>query len=156
MTEAVIVSTARTPIGRARKGTLAGVDAFTLAEVAVSAALERSGVPADDVDDLVLAESLQGGGVIARNVAVRLGLMDVPGLANNRHCASGLAAVATAAGSIRAGMDKIVIAGGAESASTAPRFTRRVPGTDEWDPWAPPSHVETPDAPIADMSITVG
>jgi acetyl-CoA acetyltransferase len=57
MTEAVIVSTARTPIGRARKGTLAGVDAFALAEVAVSAALERSGVPADDVDDLVLADA---------------------------------------------------------------------------------------------------
>ena len=62
MTDAVIVSTARTPIGRARKGSLIGVDAFQLAEVAVGAALERSGVRAADVDDLVLAESFQGGG----------------------------------------------------------------------------------------------
>jgi acetyl-CoA acetyltransferase len=79
VTEAVIVSTARTPIGRARKGSLAGVDAFALAEVAVSAALERSGIPVDDIDDLILAESYQGGGVIGRNVAVRLGMPQVPG-----------------------------------------------------------------------------
>ncbi len=47
MTDAVIVSTARTPIGRANKGTLVGVDAFALAQVAVGAAIERSGVPTD-------------------------------------------------------------------------------------------------------------
>ena len=79
MSEAVIIATARTPIGRARKGTLAGMDAFQLAEVVLAASLERSGVPAADIDDLILAESYQGGGVIARNVAVRQGLTGVPG-----------------------------------------------------------------------------
>jgi acetyl-CoA C-acetyltransferase len=83
--EAVIVAAARTPIGRAYKGSLAGVDAFELAEVAVAAAIARSGIPADDVDDFVVAESLQGGGVIARHTALRLGMPQVPGLANNRH-----------------------------------------------------------------------
>src|ERR1700694_3351203 len=74
VTEAVIVAATRTPIGRANKGSVG------------------------DVDDIVLAESLQGGGVIARNVAVRLGLAGVPGLADNRHCAAGLSAIQIAAG----------------------------------------------------------
>ena len=74
MPEAVIVAAARTPIGRAYKGSLADVDAFELAEVAVASAVHRSGIPADDIDDLVVAESLQGGGVIARHTAVRLGM----------------------------------------------------------------------------------
>src|SRR4051794_22906351 len=62
MTEAVIVSACRTPIGTARKGTLVDVSAFDLAKYAVAEALARSGVPADDVDDIVLGEVLQGGG----------------------------------------------------------------------------------------------
>jgi acetyl-CoA acetyltransferase len=69
VTEAVIIATARTPIGRARKGTLVGLDAFQLAEVVLAASLERSGVPAADIDDLIVAESYQGGGVVARNEA---------------------------------------------------------------------------------------
>ena len=69
MTEAVIVAGARTPIGRAHKGSLVDVDAFELAKVAVGAAIARSGIPTTDLDDIVVAESLQGGGVIARNVA---------------------------------------------------------------------------------------
>ena len=117
MTEAVIVAAARTPIGRARKGSLVDVDAFRLAEIAVGEAVSRSGIDAADIDDVVLGESLQGGGDIARNVAVRLGLTGVPGMADNRHCASGLSAVQIGAGSIRAGMDRVVIAGGTESLS---------------------------------------
>jgi acetyl-CoA C-acetyltransferase len=155
VTEAVIVSTARTPIGRARKGTLVGVDAFALAEVAVSAALERSGIPADDVDDLILAESYQGGGVIGRNVAVRLGLPQVPGLANNRFCASGLAAVASAAASIRAGMDRVVLAGGTESLSTAPSTVKR-DAEGKYGPWMSEPNPSTPEAPAFDMPFTVG
>jgi acetyl-CoA C-acetyltransferase len=151
----MIVSTARTPIGRARKGTLAGVDAFALAEVAVAAALERSGIPAGDVDDLVLAEAYQGGGVIGRNVAVRLGLTQVPGLASNRHCASGLAAVASAAASIRAGMDHVVLAGGTESLSTAPVSSKPGPdGKPAW--WMSEPNPATPEAPPFDMAFTVG
>jgi acetyl-CoA acetyltransferase family protein len=155
MSEAVIVATARTPIGRARKGTLAGMDAFQLAEVVLAASLERSGVPAADIDDLILAESYQGGGVIARNVAVRQGLTAVPGIAHNRHCASGLAAVTTAAASIRAGMDTVVLAGGTESLSTAPSSVKR-DAEGNYGPWMSEPNPSTPEAPAFDMPLTVG
>ncbi|MBX6390131.1 MAG: thiolase family protein [Frankia sp.] len=155
MTQAVIVSTARTPIGRARKGSLVGLDATALAKVVVPAVLERCGIPASDLDDLVLAEAFQGGGDIARYVAADLGLTNVPGAATNRHCASGLTAVAIAAGSIRAGMDSVVLAGGTESLTNMVGSTR--PGPDgQPGAWMSPSHPETPDAPAWDMSITVG
>jgi acetyl-CoA C-acetyltransferase len=156
MPDAVIVSTARTAIGTARKGTLAATPASDLARWAVEAAIDRSGVPATEIDDLQVGESLQGGGDIARYVAVELGLTNVPGVALNRHCASGMASVQGAAASIRAGMDRVVAAGGTESISTAPMPTRRLPGSAEAVPWMPPSHPETPDAPAFDMSITVG
>ena len=90
MTDAVIVSAARTPIGRANKGTLVDVDATTLAQVALGAAVDRSGVDKADIDDLILAENLQGGGVIGRYAAIELGLPQVPGASNNRHCAGGI------------------------------------------------------------------
>jgi acetyl-CoA acetyltransferase family protein len=156
VSEAVIVAAARTPIGRARKGSLVDVDAFALAEIAVGAAVERSGIPAGDLDDIVLAESLQGGGVIGRNVAIRLGLVGVPGMANNRHCAAGLSSIQIGASSIRAGMDHVVVAGGTESLSTSPTSLKRLTPGGEPQPWMSPSHPETPDAPVFDMSITVG
>jgi acetyl-CoA C-acetyltransferase len=156
MGDAVIVSTARTAIGTARKGTLLDVSAFDLAKYAVGEALKRSGIPADDVDDLQVGETLQGGGDIARYAAVDLGLTNVPGVALNRHCASGMASVQGAAASIKAGMDRVVIAGGTESVSTSPSAFKRVLGTDDAGPWMSPSHPETPDAPAFDMSITVG
>ena len=156
MTEAVIVAACRTAIGTARKGTLVDVSAFDLATYAVREAIARAGLPEADVDDLVLGEVLQGGGDIARYAAIETGLMHVPGVAHNRHCASGMAAVQTAAGSIRAGMDRVVIAGGAESISSSPSSFKRVMGTDESQPWMSPSHPEQPDAPAFDMSITVG
>ena len=156
MGDAVIVSTARTAIGTAFKGSLVDVDAYDLATQAVAEAVQRSGIDPALVDDVVLGESRQGGGDIARYAAVEAGLEHVPGVAHNRHCASGLAAVTTAAGSIRADMDRVVIAGGAESISTLPRFVRRALGTDDWGDWAPPSHRSTPEAPNEDMSITVG
>jgi acetyl-CoA C-acetyltransferase len=150
VTDAFVLSAARTPIGRAHKGSLVSSDAFELAEAAVGAAVERSGVPAEAIDDLVVAESLQGGGVIARHTAIRLGLTHVPGLADNRHCAAGLSAIQIAAGSILAGMDSIVVAGGTEHLSSMPQVTKRGAA------WMSPSHPETPDAPAWDMSITVG
>jgi acetyl-CoA C-acetyltransferase len=156
VTDAAIVGTARTPIGTAFKGTLVDVDPYDLATRVVREAVRRSGVDPMLVDDVVMGESRQGGGDLARYAAIEAGLPHAPGLAHNRHCASGLATVTTAAGSIRAGMDRVVVAGGVESASTAPRLRRRVLGTDDWDDWAPPSHVDTPDAPREDMSITVG
>jgi acetyl-CoA acetyltransferase family protein len=157
MHEAVIVAGARTPIGRARKGSLVDVDAFELARVAVLEAIGRSGVATEDIDDIVLAESLQGGGVIARNIAVRLGLIHVPGLADNRHCAASLSAIQIGAAGIRAGMDRVVVAGGTESLSSAPRTLKSIPASaGDFQPWMSPSHPETPDAPVFDMSITVG
>jgi acetyl-CoA C-acetyltransferase len=156
MVEAVIVAAARTPIGRARKGSLKDIDAFHLSEVAVAAAIERSGVDPRAIDDLVLAESFQGGGVIARHTAVRLGLTNVPGLADNRHCAAGLSALAIAAAGVRSGMETVVVAGGTESASTAPSTMKRlVPGGD-FERWTAASHPATAEAPPFDMSITVG
>jgi len=157
VTDAVIISAARTPIGRANKGSLVDVDAFELARVALSAAIDRSGVDTGDIDDLILAESLQGGGVIGRYTAVTLGLEHVPGLADNRHCAAGLSAVQIAAGGIRAGMDQLVVAGGTESLSSMPQSLKSIPASArDYKMWMSPSHPETPDAPAFDMALTVG
>jgi acetyl-CoA C-acetyltransferase len=154
--EAVIVSTARTPIGTAFRGSLVDVDALELGTRAVAEAVTRAGVDPSAVDDVVLGESLYGGGDIARYAAIEAGLVSAPGIAQNRHCASGLSAVQSAASSIICGMDQVIVAGGAQSTSTGPRSLRRVPGTDDVEDWFPPSHPETPDAPTLDMSITVG
>jgi acetyl-CoA acyltransferase len=156
MSDAVIVAAARTPIGTARKGSLLDVTTFELARYAAGEALKRSGIPAGDVDDMQMGESLQGGGCVARYAAIELGLIEVPGLALNRHCASGMGAVQGAAASIIAGMDTVAIAGGSESMSTTPTTMKRTPYTDDWAQWMSPSHPEQPDAPAFDMSITVG
>jgi acetyl-CoA C-acetyltransferase len=156
MPDAFVLSAARTPIGRARKGSLTSVDAYQLAEVAVSAAVERSEIPIADLDDLFLAESLQGGGVIARNIAVRLGMTGVPGVAINRHCASGATAVQLAAATIIAGMADVIVAGGTESASTMPRLSKVAPGEREPTRWSPQSHPDAPGVPAFDMSVTIG
>ena len=153
MPEAVIVSALRTPIGTAGKGTLRDTTAFDLAHHIVAAAAD--GLDPAAVDDVLLAEGLYGGGVIARHAALTVGLTSVPGQALNRHCAAGLAAVQSAAGSIRSGMDELVIAGGVNSASTAPKSRFRIDG--EWvEPWMPPTHPDRPDAPNNDMSVTIG
>jgi acetyl-CoA acetyltransferase family protein len=156
MVDAVVVSTARTAIGTAFKGTLVDVDAFELGTRAVAEAVRRSGVDPALIDDVVLGESLYGGGDVARYAAIEAGLDHVAGLAHNRHCAAGLAAVTTAAATVRAGMDRVVVAGGVQSSSTSPRSTRRTPGTDDWDDWFSPTHRDRPGAPNMDMSITVG
>lgn len=152
MPEAIIVSALRTPIGTAGKGTLRDTTAHDLAHHVVAAAAET--LDASQIDDVMLAEGLYGGGVIARHAAITAGLTTVPGLALNRHCAASLGAVQAAAGSIRSGMDKLIIAGGVNSASTSPRSLFRVDG--EFVPWMSPTHPDRPDAPNKDMSITVG
>ncbi|MER5787488.1 thiolase family protein [Streptomyces sp. NPDC001980] len=149
MPEAVLVAALRTPIGTAFKGTLRSTTAYELADRIVTAVAE--GLDPDLVDDVVLAESHYGGGVVARHAALTAGLPRVPGLALNRHCAAGLAAVQTAAASIRAGMDRLVVAGGVNSTSTAPKLSFQDTGR-----WVPPTHPDRPDAPNLDMSITVG
>ena len=157
MTEAVIVSACRTPIGTAFKGTLTETTAFDLAEAVVTESMSRTQLEAGQIDDLVIGETMYGGGNIARHTAVRLGLTSVPGLALNRHCATGLTAVSTAAANIKAGMQDCVIAGGTNSASTSPGSLWRTPGTQDWAPgWISPTHPDTAEAPNRDMSITIG
>ncbi|ETB35946.1 acetyl-CoA acetyltransferase [Mycobacterium avium subsp. hominissuis 10-5606] len=158
---AAIVAAARTPIGTSRRGTLANMPAIELAKPVIAAVVERSGLSAADFDDLVLAESLQGGGDSARYIAADLGLTNIPGLAVNRQCASSLSAIAVGAGQIAAGMSRAILAGGMESCSTTPTLRKRKPFTtgkapeDYEDPWFPLSHPPTEDAPALDMSITV-
>lgn len=158
MGDAVILSAVRTPIADAYRGALANTSIYDIAKTSVLEALKRSGVPAGDVDDLILGEVLQGGGCIARYLANDLGLPpDTPGLAVNRQCATGLTAVATAAANIRAGMDRVVVAGGAESMTQAPVTYRKSPVP--WgvmEQWLSPSHPDAPDAPNMNMMITVG
>lgn len=155
MPEAVILSAVRTPIGVAFKGSLVNTPAEPLAELVVTEALERSGLTADDVDDIVLAESMYGGGDLARHAAVAAGMPRVPGQAVNRHCAASLTAIANAAGSIRAGMDKVVIAGGVQSTSLMPQLTWRVPGTQDTTQAMPPTFPHT-DSVNDDVTINVG
>lgn len=159
---ALIIAAGRTPIGTARKGTVANVAASDLAKPVLAAVIERSGWDPADFDDLILAEVWQGGGDLARYIAVDLGLTDLPGMALNRQCASSLSAISMAAGQIASGMNRAVLAGGTESLSTAPIGRKRKPFTtgkdadDYEDPWYSVSHPPTPDAPALDMSITVG
>ena len=155
--EAVIVACARTAVGTANKGTLVDVEPKDLATVVVKEAVARSGIDPAAVDDIVLGEALYGGGDTARYAAIESGLINAPGIAVNRHCATSLSSLSTAAGSIMAGMDRVVVAGGVQSSSLGPRFTRRIAGTaDDIQPWFPFSHPEQDDAPSMDMSITVG
>jgi acetyl-CoA acetyltransferase family protein len=158
--KAAIIAAARTAIGTARRGTLANMPALELAKPVVTAVVERSGLAPADFDDLVLAESLQGGGDSARYVAVDLGYTTIPGMAVNRQCASSLTAIAIGAGQIASGMSRAILAGGLESISTGPVMQKRKPFTagksaDDYDQWYPLSHPSTADAPALDMSITV-
>ena len=125
MTEAVLVSAVRTPVGRAPKGTLSTIRPDDLAAIAVRTALER--VPALDkaeVEDVILGCAQQEGEQgwnMARMTALRAQLpIDVPGMTVNRLCASGLEAIAQADVRIRGGVQRVVVAGGAESMSILP------------------------------------
>jgi acetyl-CoA C-acetyltransferase len=156
MTDAVIISACRTPIGTAGKGTLHATDAFDLADVVVRESLRRTGLEPDAFEDVIFGESLYGGGDIARYAAVRAGLVNAPGAAVNRWCASGLAAVSMAAAEVKSGMSDLVLAGGVNSSSTGPRVLRRGAPDEDWTGWLSPSHPDSPEAPNKDMSITVG
>jgi acetyl-CoA acetyltransferase family protein len=157
MPEAVIVAACRTAIGTSRKGSLTETTANELAHAVIEESVQRAGLPKDVYDDVIFGESNYGGGDIARHAAITTGMVSVPGVALNRHCASGLTAVQMAAASIKAGMDRAVVAGGVQSSSTAPVSRKRRPGTSEWeDNWISPTHPDSPQAPNLDMSITVG
>lgn len=121
MKEAVIVSTARTPIGKAYRGGFNNLAGPTLGAAAVSEAVRRAGIEAGEVDDVVMGCALQQGSTgqnIARQIALRAGLpVTVSGMSIDRQCSSGLMAVATAAKQVMYdGMD-IVVGGGLDSIS---------------------------------------
>ncbi|MEI2638320.1 MAG: thiolase family protein [Microthrixaceae bacterium] len=154
-TDVVIVAAARTPIATAYKGSLAGVDAFSLAEVSLRAVVERAGIPVEDIEDMGFGESFQGGGNIGRNAAVRLGFNNVPGVATQRWCASGMAGTQWVAANIAAGMINVGIGGGVESMSTSPGTSR--PGPDGQPAfWLSPANEETEDAPPFNTAKGVG
>jgi len=157
MSSPVIVSAVRTAVGTARKGTLANTPGEKLAATVLQAAIDRARIDPGLVDDVIFAESMYGGGALARHAAVELGMFQAGGMALNRHCAGSLSAVGLAAAQIMAGMERVIVAGGVQSISTGPVMRWRVPGTDSWqDFWMPPTHPDSAEAPNQDMTITVG
>jgi acetyl-CoA C-acetyltransferase len=118
--DAVIVSTARTPIGRAYRGAFNATPSPTLAAHAIRAAIERSGVAPDEIEDVIMGAALQQGvqTTIGRTASLRAGLpVTVSGMSLDRQCASGLMAIATAAKQVIVDRMDICVAGGVESIS---------------------------------------
>jgi acetyl-CoA C-acetyltransferase len=120
MREAVIVSTARTPIGRAYRGAFNDTPSPTLAAHALTAAVARAGVALDEIEDCILGCSLPQGyqQTIGRTAALRAGFpVTVPGMTIDRQCSSGLMTIATAAKQIIVDRMDVIVAGGVESIS---------------------------------------
>jgi len=156
MPEAVIVSTARSPIGRAMKGSLVEVRPDDLAATVVKAALEK--VPQLDpqaVDDLMMGcgqPAGESGFNVARVAALLAGMPDVPGVTVNRYCSSSLQTIRMAAHAIKAGEGDVFVSAGVETVSRFPngmadggphnplfgeaeaRTSERTNGADAWDP----------------------
>ncbi len=120
----VIIAAARTPIGKFLGG-LASLSAPDLGAVAIRAALERSGVPAGDVQEVIMGNVIQGGvgQAPARQAQLKAGIpAGVSALTVNKVCGSGLKAVMLAAQAIKAGDREVIVAGGQESMSNAPYY----------------------------------
>src|SRR6476469_4914687 len=156
MPDAVIVSTARTPIGRANKGSLVDCRPDDLTALIVKAALDK--VPALDpqsVEDLILGCGQPGGEAgynAARVAAILAGMPDVPGVTVNRYCSSSLQAIRMAAHAIRAGEGDVFVCAGVETvsrfqfgaadtgphnpafASSEERSRERTNGASSWEP----------------------
>ncbi|WP_039796355.1 acetyl-CoA C-acetyltransferase [Nocardia araoensis] len=127
MTTSVIVSGARTPVGRLLGG-LKDFSGSDLGGFAIKAALEKGGVAPDQVDYVIMGQVLTAGAgqIPARQAAAAAGIpMDVPALTLNKVCLSGINAIALADQLIRAGEYEIVVAGGQESMSQAPHLLEK-------------------------------
>ncbi|MGP4105452.1 acetyl-CoA C-acetyltransferase [Virgibacillus sp. L01] len=124
MKEAVIVAGARTPVGRANKGSLANSRPDDLAALTIKETLKRAGNYDGNIDDVIIGCAMpeaEQGMNMARNIAGLAGLRnDVPGITINRYCSSGLQSIAYAAERIMVGASDSIIAGGAESMSLIP------------------------------------
>ncbi len=136
MPEAVIVSAARTPIGRAFRGAFNQTHGATLAGHVVQHAAERAHLDPAEIEDVIIGVGLPEGATghnLGRNAALRAGFPDrVPGTTINRYCASGLQAIATAAGRIIADGAQVIVAGGCESVSMVQNDLHMKGFTEEW------------------------
>ncbi len=119
MTDAVIVSTARTPIAKAYRGSFNNLGGASLGAASVAEAVKRAGIEGAEVDDVIMGSALQQGATgsnVARQIALRAGLpTSVAGMTLDRQCSSGLMAVATAAKQIIDDGMSTVVAGGLEA-----------------------------------------
>jgi acetyl-CoA C-acetyltransferase len=136
MTEAVIVSTARTPLCKSWRGALNLTHGAKMGGHVVHAALERARVDADEVEDVIIGCANPEGATgwnIARQIAVRAGCpVTVPGMTVNRFCSSGLQTIALAAQRILTGEGEIFVAGGVESISLVQNEMNKHHFQDEW------------------------
>jgi len=153
MRQAVIVSTARTPIGRAYRGAFNDTQAPTLAAHALTHAVQRAGVDPGEIEDCILGCSLPQGSqaTIGRMAALRAGLpVEVSGMTMDRQCSSGLMTIATAAKQVIVDRMEVIVAGGVESISLVQTPQMRV----DQDPELVAMH---PDAymPMLDTAETV-
>ena len=131
MTDVVIVSAARTPVG-SFNGALSTLPAHELGKTAILAAIDRAGIAAADVDEVIMGQVLQAGAGQgpARQAAVNAGIpVESPAWSLNQLCGSGLRAVALGAQQIADGSASVVIAGGQESMSQAPHASNLRVGT---------------------------
>ncbi|WP_238367544.1 acetyl-CoA C-acyltransferase [Mesobacterium pallidum] len=137
MRDAVIVSTARTPIGRAFRGAFNDTQPQALIGHAVKHAVERAGLGGGEIEDCVIGAALQEasqGGNIGRQAAIRAGLpVTVAGMSLDRQCASGMMAIATAAKQVIHDGQQIAIGGGVESVSLVQNKNMRM--DKRRDPW---------------------
>jgi acetyl-CoA C-acetyltransferase len=136
MTEAVIVSTARTPLCKSWRGALNMTHGAKMGGHVVHAALERARVDADEVEDVIMGcATPEGatGGNIARQIAIRAGCpVTVPGMTVNRFCSSGLQTIALAAQRVLAGEGSVFVGGGVESISLVQNEANKYHAQDEW------------------------
>ena len=131
MTDVVIVAAARTPVG-SFNGALASQDAHDLGQVAITGALERSGVEPGDIDEVIMGQILQAGEGQnpARQASIGAGIpVETPAWSLNQLCGSGLRAVAVGAQQVAGGDARVVVAGGQESMSRAPHCIHLRNGT---------------------------
>ena len=121
MRDAVIVSTARTPIGKAYRGAFNDTQAQTLGGHAIAHAVDRAGIDPAEVEDVVMGAALQQGSThmnVARQALIRAGLpTSVPGMSLDRQCSSGLMSIGVIANRVRLGEINIGVGGGLESVS---------------------------------------
>jgi len=152
MKDAVIVSTARTPIGKAYRGTLSGTHAATMGGTVIAEAVRRAGAEPGEIEDVFMGAACQeaaAGNNIARQSALRAGLpVGVPAATIDRKCASGLQAIVMASQRIRSDGGGVLVAGGLETCSLVQnshrnRYRSREPWLDERFPALYWSQIET-------------